>query len=139
MTAGTPTPRWVHQAAYDSDTNRMIVHGGGLGFSSPCTSDVQVLTNANGTGVGTPTWSNINPGGGPAPRFGQSAVYDDSTDRLIVFAGSNCFSSPSFGADVWVLSDADGMGTPTWTQLTPTGNPVPWMRSRATRASHAVT
>ena len=36
VSGGLPAPRWIHQGVYDSDTDRMIVHGGGLGFSSPC-------------------------------------------------------------------------------------------------------
>jgi len=125
----SPAPRWLHQAVYDSDTDRMIVHGGGLGKSSPCSNETWVLTDASGV-VGSSTWSLIT-SGGPAPRFDHSAVYDDANDRLIVFAGSNCFSAPSFGADVWVLSDADGIGTPVWTQLSPTGSITDRMRHTA--------
>lgn len=98
----------------------MIVFGGGLGFSSPCTNEVRVLTDASGAG-GTPSWSLLITGG-PAPRFGHSVVYDPTTNKLIVFGGSNCFTTPSFG-DVWVLSNANGLGgAPVWTQLFPSGS-----------------
>ena len=39
LSGASPTPRWIHKAVYDSDTDRMIVHGGGLGRSSPCSNE----------------------------------------------------------------------------------------------------
>jgi hypothetical protein len=83
------------------------------------------LTNANGLG-GTPTWTQLSPAGGPpSPRTKHTAVYDPSTNRMIVFAGQD---GGGFGcstySEVWVLSNANGLGgTPTWTQLSPTGGP----------------
>ena len=45
----------------------------------------------------------------------------EDPDRLIVYGGSNCASSPSFN-DVWVLTNANGVGgAPLWSQLTPVG------------------
>ena len=123
-TGPIPATRWIHRAVYDAASNRMIVFGGGLGFSSPCTNETWVLTNANGTEPTPPAWTQLAPSGGPpAGRFSHSTVYDPVTNRLIILGGSNCFSSPSFN-DVWVLSNANGLGgTPTWTQLVPTGAP----------------
>jgi hypothetical protein len=119
--AGTPpAPRVDHSAVYDPASNRMIVFGGGLGNASPCANDVWVMTNANGEG-GKSAWVQLNPSGGaPAPRLRHTAVYDSNTDTMIVFGGNNCFST-NFG-DVWLLSNANGLnGTPTWTELSPSG------------------
>ncbi len=115
-------PRWSHRAVYDQANDRMIVFGGSTGRSSPCRNEVWVLADASAAG-GTPTWTQLFPAGGPpAPRFGHSVVYDPDSNKLIVFGGSNCFSSPSFG-DVWVLSNANGLGdTPAWTSLTQSGS-----------------
>lgn len=115
-----PAPRNGQSAVYDPGSNRMVVFGGGLGFSSPCANDLWVLTNTNGNG-GTSAWIELNPTGGPpAPRERHTAVYDSGTNTMIVFGGNNCFSS-NFG-DVWVLSNANGLGeTPTWTELFPSG------------------
>jgi Galactose oxidase, central domain/Kelch motif len=115
-----PAPRLGHSAVYDAGTNRMIVFGGGLGFTSPCENDLWVLTNANGNG-GTPAWIRLSPSGGaPAPRIQHGAAYDPNTNSMIVFGGQDCFSNV-FG-DVWVLSNANGVGgTPAWTQLSPEG------------------
>ena len=119
----TPAPRVGPTSVYDSANSRMIVFGGGLGATSPCANDVWVLANANGVS-GTPTWSQLSPSGGaPAPRWVSSAVYDPATNRMIIFGGNSCFSP--FYNDVWVLTNANGLGgTPTWSQLSPTG-PLP--------------
>ncbi len=39
---------------------------------------------------------------------------------MTIFGGS---TSTVLLNDVWVLSDANGLGSPLWTQLTPTGTP----------------
>jgi Galactose oxidase, central domain len=117
-----PPPRVGSSAVYDIANSRMIVFGGGLGNTSPCANDVWVLSNANGVG-GTPTWSAVSPSG-PAPpvRVVHSAVYDEVSNRMIIFGGDNCFST--FYNDLWVLSNANGLGgTPAWTQLSPSGTP----------------
>src|SRR6266849_3211159 len=119
---GPPAPRVGAKAVYDAANTRMVVFGGGLGNTSPCADDVWVLSNANGVS-GTPTWSQLAPSGAaPGPRWVSSAVYDPVSNRMTVFGGNNCFSG--FYNDVWVLSNANGLGgTPAWTQLAPAGTP----------------
>jgi RHS repeat-associated protein len=118
-----PAARRNHGAAYDSVNNRMIIFGGDTstgGASIPVVNDVWVLTNANGLG-GTPTWVQLLPQG-PAPTGRRLAVtsYDPVTNRLTVFGGwTNTLVSVN---DVWVLSNANGLGgAPIWTPLLPTG------------------
>jgi len=120
-TGTPPAQRFGHSAVYDSGSNRMIVFGGAEGRSSPCANDVWVLTNANGNG-GTASWIQLSPSGGPpSPRTVHGAVYDRTTNTMIVYGGQDCFSTIS--SDVWVLSNANGTsGTPTWTQLSPSGS-----------------
>ncbi len=121
---GPPAPRFVHKASYDAANDRMIVFGGGKGFSSPCTREVWVLSNASRAAGPTPTWTQlapVGPAGFPIARFSHAQVYDPGTNSLIIFGGSNCASLGSFN-DVWVLSNANGLGgAPTWTQLFPSG------------------
>ena len=121
-TGTRPAARGGHTAVYDPANSRMIVFGGGLGRSSPCSNDVWVLQNANGA-TGTPGWLKLSPSGGLPPIRNLSAsVYDSSSNRMIVFAGNDCFAG-SYN-DVWVLSNANGLGgIPSWTQLAPTGTP----------------
>ena len=129
-TNGLPYPRHWHSTVYDPSSNRIIVFGGCLAnctqASPPSpTNDVWVLTNANGLG-GTPAWIELFPAGGPpAPRASHTAVYDPGTNSLIIFGGQNgATATPPTYSDVWVLGNANGLGgTPTWTELSPTGGP----------------
>ena len=116
-----PAQRYGHSAVYDPTSNRMIVFGGAEGGSSPCENDVWVLTDANGSG-GTPAWIQLNPAGSlPPDRFVQGGAYDPTSNTLMIYGGSDCFSTTF--SDFWVLSNANGVsGTPTWTQLLPSGD-----------------
>jgi len=121
-----PAARLSHSAVYDQANNRMIIFAGGVGGCGVfCTlfSDVWVLSSANGLG-GTPTWTQINPSapnGFPAPRAAHRAVYDPATNRMIIFGGGN--NGTADMNDTWILTNANGLGgTPTWTQLIPSGS-----------------
>jgi hypothetical protein len=78
-----------------------------------------LLQQANASAV----WLQVTPSGtAPAARMRHSAAYDSGTNSLIVFGGFDCTST--YFNDVWVLSHANNVGgTPTWTQLSPTGTP----------------
>ncbi len=96
----------------------MIVFGGA---TPAINNNVWVLANADGTG-GSPTWSLLSPSGTPPPpRSNHTAVYDVAANQMIVFGGG----VPLQANDVWVLSDANGIGTPAWTELSPSGTPPP--------------
>jgi len=122
--SGLPPARSSHSAVYDSASNRMVIFGGGqFGGSifNTLFNDAWVLTNANGLG-GTPTWLPLSPvGGPPAAREGQHALYDQQNNRMIVFGGGNN-GIEDVPNDVWVLTNANGLGgTAAWNQLSPTG------------------
>ena len=76
-----------------------------------------MLTNANGSG-GTSTWIRLFPAGAvPSGRSNQTATYDSVHNRLTIFGGSD--SSGELN-DVWVLTNANGLGgPPIWTELEP--------------------
>lgn len=123
-TRNTPAPHKGQAGAYDAATNRLMVYGGCLGQCTPLDSGVYVLTNANGLG-GTPTWQQLHPTSSPPPdRTSFTAVYDDSSNRLIIFGGED-----TLGArynDTWVLTHANGLGgAPAWIHLTPSDDPPP--------------
>jgi hypothetical protein len=96
----------------------MIVFGGNDCFST-IYGDLWLLSNANGIG-GTPSWTQITPAGlSPGASQDHAAVYDPSSNRMIVFGGGLGGSNSN---EVWVLSNANGTGgTPTWEQLAPSG------------------
>jgi hypothetical protein len=126
-TGGPPDLRVVTKAVYDSATNRMVVFSG---YNQSCVynngSQVWALDNANGLG-GAPVWTQLAPVGVPSvPNVvSQSVVHDSANNRVIMFGGSDLSTGVS-GNNVWVLSNANGLGgTPTWTQLTPGGAVIP--------------
>lgn len=122
--------REEQSAVYNSSTKQMIAFGGGLGFYGTDENDTRVLFPANGT---TSNWTTLTPlGGPPGIREGQNAVYDQTHNVMTIFGGIDlintcCPYNQSNYNDVWVLSNADGTGsgTPTWTQLAPTGTAPP--------------
>jgi hypothetical protein len=135
------TPSWIQLApstagpirqypsqVYDPTSNTLIVFGGLTNACQlPYTNDVWLLSGANGAGA-TPSWSQAVTAGSPPPaRTGHSAVYDPTTNSMIVFAGAGPGGDASgLFNDVWILAHATGVsGTPTWTQLTPAGTAPP--------------
>jgi Galactose oxidase, central domain len=113
-TGSLPSPRGSQGTVYDATNNRMIVFSGDNDLQQ--FSDVWVLTNANGLG-GTPAWTQLSPTGGPPDAIdGSTAVYDPTSNAMIVFGGGECLNS------VWTLSNANGLGgTPAWTNLIANG------------------
>jgi hypothetical protein len=115
--SGTPpSARQSASAIYDSVNNIMTVYGGDAGGTG--LGDVWVLSHANGTG-GTPVWTALKPSGAAPPaRTGQTATYDSANNRMTVFGGVNKTGTFS---DSWVLTSANGIGSPSWLQIPITG------------------
>jgi hypothetical protein len=110
---GTPMPvRHSHTATFDPVRNRIIVIGGVGSSSGTVFNDVWALTLD-----GTPSWTQLTPGGVVLPQIdAHTAVYDPVRDRIVVFGGSR--PGVGFTNQVWALSLA---GAPTWSELTPAG------------------
>jgi len=73
-------------------------------------------------------WIRLGPSGQPplARGFhGTTAVYAAPSNRMIVFGGRNIYGSNNNLNDVWVLTNANGLGASQWIQLNPTGAPPP--------------
>ena len=90
----------------------MIVYGGADG-NLALSSNVLIDTNANGSGgVFAGAWSDLIVSGVfPPPRANHTAVYDQTNNRMIVFAGCGdpfCTFLPL--NDTWVLTHANGLG-----------------------------
>jgi hypothetical protein len=135
---GSPPRRTWAPGFYDKTSNRMIIFGGEdpvIGYAA--LNDVWVLTNADAT-TGVPTWLQLTiTGPAPLPRTNHSAAYDPSTNRLIVYGGSESLNGQggcpcNIYSDTWVLTNANGTGSqpPVWSQLSPTGT-VPTLGTAA--------
>ena len=116
--AGTPpSPRQYHSAIYDPIRDRMIVFGG---TSSTQLNDVYALDLAT-----DPSWVSLTPvGEAPSPRRMHSAIYDPTSDRMVIHGGWN----GSIKSDTWAL----GLSDDSWMQLSATGgDPPQWFAHRA--------
>jgi hypothetical protein len=115
-----PTARESATAVYDSSDNVLILFGGGQGFKN-FWSDVWTLSNANGTGAGPSTWTQLNPiGPGPEARSGHWAVYNAATGSMYIGDG---VSGSTLLSDTWQLAGANGLsGAPVWRQVVTTGS-----------------
>ena len=79
----------------------MLVFGGNTGALQ---NDVWALSLA-----GTPEWTQLIPSGTlPIARAWHTAIYDSARDRMLVFGGSDYWSS--YRNDVWVLEWSSGTG-----------------------------
>jgi len=127
--SGTPpAARAYHSAVYDATNNRMILFGGTTSTANPPAAsgrvrDTWVLSNANGT-AGTPAWSQLTTAQQPPARSGHSAVFDETNNRMIIFAGAG--TDNYVRNDVWILTNAGGT-TPAWAEYD-TGTPKPASR-----------
>ncbi len=119
-TGAAPAVRNEHTAVYDAANNRMMVFGGNN--AGAYSSDVWVLTNANGLG-GVPAWIQLNPAG-TLTRENHAAAYDPATNRMIVFGGDD---PTGIKNEIWILTNANGLGgSPAWMQVVTDGSlPVP--------------
>ncbi len=67
----------------------------------------------------TGRWIQLSTSGLSTSLFATHAVYDETNNKLIAF-----FPSTSPLSEVWILSNANGLGgTPTWSKLTTSGTP----------------
>jgi hypothetical protein len=109
-----PSARTLHASAYDSGSNTLIIFGG-FDCNTGYFNDVWILKNANNSS--TPSWSKLSPSGSaPGAREAASAVYDATTNSLIIYGGDA--GSSSLLSDIWILSNANGTGgTASWSQL----------------------
>ncbi len=120
-----PSPRFGMSGVYDPVANRFVVFGGRTAEGETF-GDLWVLTHPNGLG-GTPEWVPLAADGGPFRRWGHAAAFDPASRRLVVFGGTTAGLESGVNfvlSDAWLLSDANGVGTPTWVQLKPGSGPV---------------
>jgi hypothetical protein len=125
LLAEGPTATHNHSAVYDEANNRMMVFGGCSGGCFPIQPNTYVLSNANGVG-GTPTWSQLSTAGTPIGRQGHKAAYDALHNRMIVWGGQDGGGSAAAQfREVWLLSNANGIGGPAQWQLQVTSGVLP--------------
>ncbi len=124
-----PATRSQSSAVYDPSTDQMLVFGGQHTPTIVDYHDLWVVKNVIASSATTATDLNWveSPTSGTLPqeRFGQSAIYNPASNRMIIFAGGTGFPGPCVN-DLWMAMDANSTGgKPAWSRMTPTGTPPP--------------
>jgi N-acetylneuraminic acid mutarotase len=99
----SPTPRSFHAMAYDAESDRVIIWGGGENEKEPNVWAYDYNKN---------TWEKMPYNGGPSDRFYTSMVYDAKMDRMILYGGPDDDQTWSYNYNA-----------NRWTKLSPPKNP----------------
>jgi hypothetical protein len=105
----TPAVRYVHAAAFDPASRRMVVQGG-LGLDDTWVLSLPVAGNASWTSV-----ADISPG----LRAFNTAVFAGA-GRILVFGCAVDIVDGAIDSNVWLLAQPDALG---WTLVDTTGAP----------------
>ena len=98
-TTTAPTPRMQHTSVIDPNSGAMVMYGGS--GSAGLMDDVWTLELTGTTGV----WRQPAFGSGPGARTGHSAIFDRSSQQMVVFGGE---AAGGARQDVWILQDPLG-------------------------------
>ncbi len=106
--ASVPPARAAPAMAYDIESDRVIMLGGG-------DSNGQLLNDTWAYDTNTDTWTEMS-SEGPAMSLGSRLAYDADSDRIILFGGSDWNSLMN---DTWAYD----FNTDTWTDMKPDISP----------------
>lgn len=130
-----PGTRTQSSAIYDASTNQMFVFAGQHAPTNIDFNDMWAVQNVIPTSAATQEnlqWIRVSiTGKGPNDRFGQSGVYNPTSDRMIIFGGGEGFPGPCVN-DLWVVTHINSVGgKPAWTQYA-AGGTLPGIREGQT-------
>lgn len=136
-TGQRPGGRSEMMGAFDTKRGRLVFFGGDDGLPKNCNPAPRALAELWAYDAACASFEQLTTDGGPGPRARGAAIYDEATDRLVVFGGR--FRAGTSGAytlynEVWALD----LGAMSWQQLTTTGTP-PSARSNPVAVFSAAT
>lgn len=107
-THSTPYPygQIAPSLAWDNGTQTVVAYGGEDPITGGLTSETWAYANGS--------WTALNTGAAPLPRFGAALAWDPSDGYLVLFGGTN---GTSVSNETWALN-----GT-SWVPLTPSVSP----------------
>jgi N-acetylneuraminic acid mutarotase len=115
-TVGPPSPRTHSAGAVNAKHDKFVIFGG-TDFMGVANSETWMLDLA------TLEWRAVSTPVVPGARYGHAMVYDDSSDRIIMFGGANYSSSSSkylYDNATWSFDLVNS----TWSPLATAGQPV---------------
>ncbi|MBA3853381.1 MAG: hypothetical protein C0503_03140 [Gemmatimonas sp.] len=99
-----PRPRWLAAATLDASRDRVFLHGGAFGTTSPCANDLWMLSAADPSQ--TRRWVPVaERGRRPSARAGHRMAFDSIANRLFLHGGNDCFTLHQH--DTWVFAFDD--------------------------------
>lgn len=112
-----PPPMSAHAMAYDSESDRVILHGGGGIFEMERLEDY-VLSQTWAYDFNNDTWMRMSDG---PPRLGHRMAYDTESDRIVMFSGA-CFRDGRFQdvQETWVYD----FNSDRWVEMKPARSPA---------------
>ena len=117
MPGSSPPALSAHAMAYDSESDRVILHGGSGIFEKERLEDF-ILNQTWAYDFNNDTWMKMSDG---PPRLGQRMAYDAESDRIIMFSGAY-FQDGRFRdvQETWVYD----FNSDTWTEMKPARSPA---------------
>ena len=110
LSTTSPSARAFHSMAYDAESNRVIMFGGGLVVGQSAETWAYDFDSN--------TWSDRNPTVRPPARDSFGMAYDAESDRIVIFGGFDGANLGGFG-DTWAYNYSSN----TWTNMNPTTAP----------------
>ena len=80
-----PPARLFHSMAYDTESDRIILFGGG--YAEEVNVWTKLFDDTWAYDYNSNTWSQLDPGTSPSPRIYSDMTYDVRDDRIILFGG----------------------------------------------------
>jgi len=113
--------RYGHTAVFDPNTREIIVFGGQHTFTFGNLNDT--FTGVLTPGTANLEWTNLSPSQHPPPaRWGHGATYNPGSNVMTVFGGGTGLTNygPCLN-DVWLLSNANVLSRPSWSEASSAG------------------
>ncbi|MHA2323142.1 MAG: Kelch repeat-containing protein [Candidatus Thorarchaeota archaeon] len=108
--AVAPNERYFHTMAYDSESDRVILFGGGVPILG-VQSDVWAYD------YNTDTWEELSPANHPVARKAHAMTYDNESDKIVLFGGTDDLDDAL--GDTWLFD----YNNESWTQVNPIMSP----------------
>jgi hypothetical protein len=118
--AARPLKRCLHEMIWNQKAGRLVLFGGCSSGFGPCPQgDLWAFDEAGNA------WTELQQSNGPSPRSNPAMIYDERSDRMLLFGG---LTTDGYAGDCWSgMLDGDDL---TWSPLSIEGE------SPSPRASH---